>query len=219
VESAQNFEIVEQGFPEYMLEDSEFVGYPDKDTQEIIYRAAAFGVLPTEGPVNVLDVGCGRGDFGDYLLKTVNPKINYFGIDSAKLNIEVGTKKYSDVLKNSDLNMNLDIQTFDTEIYPENMKSYDWIFHITNLTLDYGYWEQGIKSSQKYVYLEKIIDKTISMSRIGSVFMLLNDYNMTETYIHYNIGSVSDILLERGMKFAIDNSDLNNIFKLIIFNN
>tara|TARA_Y100000389_G_C17404848_1_gene487474 strand:- start:490 stop:1260 length:771 start_codon:yes stop_codon:yes gene_type:complete len=202
-----------QPMPDHLINDPQSVGYPDLQTQEDIYRNAVFGILSSE-PDIILDVGCGRGDFGHYIRTVVNPDIVYRGIDTNDIMIEAGRQKYSEVLASNEIeNFNLETKLFDVNEVDDTI--YDWIFHVTNMTVNYGY----TVPFNQYDYLEQIIDKTIQQSNKGSVFVLLNDHNATESYLHYNIGSVAKMLHERGVKFAIDNSDFPNMFKLIIFNN
>jgi len=200
--------------PDHLLNDPQSVGYPDQQTQEDIYRNAVFGIL-AGGPETVLDVGCGRGDFGHYIRSTISSDIIYQGIDTNDIMIEAGRQRYADMLSTSDGKFNLETKLFDVEDLTETQNKYDWIFHVTNMTVNYGY----IVPFDQYEYLERVIDKSIRESNKGSVFVLLNDHNSTDTYLHYNIGAIANMLHERGVKFAIDNSDFPNMFKLIIFNN
>lgn len=192
--------------PQYMLNDPQWVGYPDKAMQEAVYQNAAFGALGSD-VVSVLDVGCGRGDFGDYIKNAINPEIEYFGIDANQHMINAGKKKYPD--------LRLDNQIFDIKQFQTEGRKYDWIFHVTNLTVDYGF----MGDANQYDYLDALVRKSINESNIGSVYILLNDGQRTDNYLHWNIGSVSQMLLFMGVRFAIDNTDFQNMFKLIIFNN
>lgn len=191
--------------PEYMLEDPRWVGYPDKKLQEEIYRTAAFGLIGI-GNESILDVGCGRGDFGHYLKSTINPDIEYIGIDANPHMINAGRQKYPD--------LSLSTRQFDIND-EDNGATYDWVTHITDLTVDYGF----IGQTNQYDYLDAIIRKSLSKAKIGTVFILLNDSNRTDEYLHWNIGSVAQMLLFMGVRFAIDNTDFPNMYKLIIFKN
>ena len=69
--------------------------------------------------------------------------------------------------------------------------------------------------------IEKILKKSLSVSNEGVVLMLLNsNSNLQDNlYMVYSLGEISEILYRSGYKFAIDNTDFSNIFKLIVLNN
>ena len=78
-------EPLEIEIPDYMLNDPEFVGYPDLEIQTAIYRWVANDIRS-----DVKDFGCGRGDFSKYFNQT-----DYYGIDSNPIKIKVARKKYN----------------------------------------------------------------------------------------------------------------------------
>jgi len=204
-------------FPEYMEADANYVGYPDLQTQYDVYRSAAFSLF-TVDTKTVLDVGCGRGDFGSYILTELKNDIKYTGIEQNQLMIDVGTKKYQSLINSG--NIEFRHAKFDSS-YPVTEK-YDLVFHNTNMTVDYGVYPNLMQNNNRYEYLSQMIQKSLEMSNIASVFMLLNDNNSSDTsdsYIHYSYGGISKILYDLNVRFAIDNTDFSSIIKLIVFNN
>lgn len=200
--------------PEYMLTDSNYVGFPDLQTQYDIYRSAAFSLF-TADTKTVLDVGCGRGDFGDFILNEIKSDVKYTGIEQNQLMIDVGIKKYQSLVNSG--NIEFKHSRFDLS-YPVTEK-YDLVFHNTNMTIDYGVYPNLLDGNNRYEYLSQMIQKSIEVSNVASVFMLLNDNSLTDTYVHYSYGGISKILYDLNVRFAIDNTDFSSIIKLIVFNN
>lgn len=206
-------------FPPYMVDDPTFMGYPDTNMQVLLYQSTVFGILGN-GYKTVLDVGCGRGDFGNYLFNS-GYNVGYTGIDLSPLAVDVGKFKYQNLIDKDTVNesgnkkfelLNLNFDT-DTEI----TNRYDWVFHITNLTIDYG----NFKNRSRYEYLEQLVMKSLEIANEGVIFMLLNENAefKDDLYINYSFTEISNIMFKHGYKFAIDNTDFPNIFKLIVLNN
>lgn len=197
-------------YPDYLLNDSIVLGYAYDEIQYSVYRSAQYFTINT-GYETVLDIGCGRGDFGNHLLQQF-PNIQYTGIDLNPLLIEVGKKKYSELAPDKFILLN---QKFSSE-YPTDIK-YDWVYHITDLTLDYGvHSEVNTNQLKRYELLEWNIIKSLELCKIGCVFMLLNDKEHTEGYLNYSYSPITEILYRLNAKFAFDNSDLPNVTKLVV---
>lgn len=205
----------EEAFPDYMISDSLTVGYETEDLQNLIYSSAIVGTVHPDVTSTVLDVGCGRGDFGRYLLMDMNcQKIKYTGIDSNPLMIEVGKYKYDFLIEESNsefFEFALKSEVFD-ENYDETTK-YDWVFHNTNITMNYG----NIQTDQ-YEYLEMMIRKSLNICNVGSVFMLLPETsnNNESDYIFYKRSRIVEIINAIGVPYAIDCTDSTSFFKLIL---
>lgn len=202
--------------PDYLMNDCKWLGYEDSTIQNKMYWASVVGSIHGDNN-KVLDVGCGRGDFGNFLLTMVNTDIEYTGIDLNEIAIDVGNKKYAHHIENESTKFTLEAGT-----WPYDFKDdvqYNWIFHNTNITLDYG-----VMGDDKYSYLEKMIESSLKMATNGVVFMLLNegeyhqDDELIAEYIRFSYDGIFNILSKMNVKFAFDNTDFKNIFKLIIFN-
>lgn len=76
--------------PDYLIHDSEIVGYPDIDFQQQIYLWAISDILIAGR--SVLDVGAGRGDLFHFLGSVGT----YCGYDTNKILTEIGPTKYPD---------------------------------------------------------------------------------------------------------------------------
>lgn len=76
------------GFPPYLIDDPEAVGYPSDEFQQEIYDWV-LEYVPSFTIKTVKDFGCGRGDFG----KNFFPNY-YTGIDLNKIIVDTGRQKY-----------------------------------------------------------------------------------------------------------------------------
>jgi SAM-dependent methyltransferase len=203
-------------FPEYMLNDPSFIGFADSDTQSILYNSAAFSLF-TPDVNSILDVGCGRGDFGKFIQSNIKTDVNYKGIDLNPIVIQAGRHKYKDEIESGQFV--LENQVFNIN-YSDNTK-YDWVFHNFSLIMAYGVPGSDITTimENRYTYLEQMITKSLEISNKGVVFMLLNDNTPTETLFHFSHSGIAKILYDLNFRFAIDNSEFPTIFKLVVFNN
>lgn len=198
--------------PIYMQIDSDFVGYESEHQQYTVYRAAAYATIVT-GLESVLDIGCGRGDFGDYVLSRY-PNVKYTGFDSNQLMIDIGKLKFSQ--KYSPFRFNLEQLSFNNTITTE--QTYDYVYNINNMSIDYGIWPDISKDDNRYMYFKMMLQKSLDLCNIGTVFMLHSDaYKSTESGIlTYELSPISAILHDMNLKFAIDNTDTPEIYKLIV---
>lgn len=197
-------------FPEYMVVNTNIVGYETQKDQYSNYLSAAFGTIVT-GVETVLDVGCGRGDFGDYLL-TRHPNVKYTGIDLNKIMIDLGRHKYSDAY--STYRYNLEHAIFDAGFKTD--QRYDYVYHIHDLSINYGVWPDLYNEESKYEYLKMMILKSLEICNSGVVFMLFNDSTESDLHMTFSLSPISKIMYELNLKFAIDNTDIPNTYKLLI---
>ena len=202
-----------QPFPDYMIHDSDFVGYESEKHQYTIYKAAEFATIVT-GVETVLDVGCGRGDFGDYLLNRF-PNVKYTGIDLNDIMIQLGQYKYSE--KYSSFRYNLQASIFPNTF--STSEKYDYVYHINSLSIDYGIWNNVFFDENRYEYLKQILLNSLEICNIGVVFMLYNDSMETPGQLTYALSPVSKILYDMNLKFAIDNTDVPDMYKLVVLKN
>lgn len=202
-------EIVQDDFhpepiiPEYMINDPQFVGYSSIQEQMDIYQIASHGHFGIETK-SILDVGCGRGDFSRFIIEHVKSDIQYFGIDKNPIMNTIADIKYPGI--------NITHVDFDVLLAP--LSPYDWVFHINNLSVNYG----NIKPDEtKYDYLQSVISKSLSISKDG-VILILNSDSEDENIITHSIDKVVMILKDMNVRFAIDNTDIRNTYKVIIYN-
>jgi SAM-dependent methyltransferase len=200
-------------FPAYMINDSSFVGYESEFQQYTLYRAAEFGTIVT-GIENVLDVGAGRGDFGHYLLARY-PNVKYTGLDFNQIMVQIGQYKYSE--KYSTFRFNLQEAIFNNSITIG--QKYDYVYNINNMSIDYGLWPDVYSGENRYEYLKMMIQKSMDLCNVGVVFMLHNDGSESSGQLTYSLTPVSNILYDMNLKFAIDNTDVPDMYKLVILKN
>jgi SAM-dependent methyltransferase len=203
----------ESPYPNYMIEDSNFVGYESDYQQYVLYRAAEFGTIVT-GIETVLDVGCGRGDFGSYLLNRY-PNVKYTGLDLNELMIQIGQHKYSQTF--STFRYNLQEAIFNNQL--STGQKYDYVYHINTMSLDYGLWPEIYSDDRRYDYIKMMITKSLDLCNIGTVFILHNDSIESSGELSYSLTPLSKILYDMNVKFAIDNTDVPDMYKLVILKN
>jgi len=207
---------ITETFPDYMFNDANWVGYPDAEMQESVYNIASYGTFNADTN-SILDVGCGRGDYGHYIKTAVNPDIEYTGIDVNEFAIKVGKHKYSN------LNLDLHANVFNSDWLSERPDfMVDWVMHITNLTVDYNLYSDIFTENRRYDYFKEMLSLSMRIARSGAVFILLNDNqeNSAENqYLTHSFSELAKVLYGMNYAFAIDNTDYSNIFKLLVYNN
>lgn len=188
-------------FPDYLLNDPEIVGYPDAETQKEIYDW-----VKTKLPYNnfsVKDLGCGRGDFGnwlDYSFKyggdegEISPEIDYFGIDNNPNLIQVGQKKYPELkLIYSDFN-DVSIQT-------------DFTVCIGTLNDEHDL--------DKWMMFNKTLNHALNNTKTAILFVLQANCYGIEGHLDYPLHELVQNLSE-GIRFEIDYSKLEDIYLLTV---
>lgn len=187
-------------YPEHLISSPEVVGYPTLEFQENIYRLSVQGVFDP-AIKSVLDIGCGRGDFGSYLKKVVNPELDYTGIDMNPLHVDIGKYKFKDFL-----NFNL---------ISGNILEYSGTHDICviNSIFENNY---DNHTTDKYEYFKEILIKALDISDLGVVIIALNDRYPNEPYITHNMSEIVKILTELELKFSLENTELPNVYKVMI---
>lgn len=194
-------------YPDYMFNDPEFVGFPDYHLQDDIYTLTTFGIDFSQ--VNsVLDLGCGRGDFGQFLkYKFNNPghNIKYTGIDKNPIAIDVGNLKWNNLIEFNLINKSI------KEHLTDSPHTYDWIFCNSGITNDMSeeYHEPEILNTLLHAY-EKC--------NVGCSFVLLknNDSLPQGNNIGFYMDEICKFLSFKKIPFAIDNSEYENIFRVLL---
>lgn len=187
-------------YPDHLISSPEVIGYPTLEFQENIYRLSAQGVF--DPSINsILDIGCGRGDFGSYLKKVVNSELDYTGIDMNPLHIDIGKYKFKDFQK--------------FNLIAENVLNYSGTHDICviNSIFENNY---DNHSESTYDYFKKILYKALDISDIGVVIVALNDRFKNEPYTTFNMAEITSILTELELKFSIENTEFSNVFKIMI---
>lgn len=199
---------------DYILHDPQIVGYVDQQQQEAVYRFAQHGIelntdphLQTGPTTSILDIGCGRGDFYDFLLKS-GIEVNYTGFDSNPVMLNAGHSKYSYPLNIS----NNDFLQPQSSILEQ---TWDWVFSV--LTLQHSYGKDNI---DKWTRLRMLLDAALAVSTNG-VVLVLNHSALGPDWVEYPIPNVVDLLCEYNLKFAVDYTEdyliSYGIYKVVIF--
>lgn len=192
--------IIKTEYPDYVINSPQTVGYPSSEYQEGIYRylsADIFGYDIT----SVLDVGCGRGDYGSYLKRVINPDIEYTGIDINQLLIDVGKHKFKDFTK--------------FNLIHGNILDYSGTYDICILNYIFNNnYDSYIIS--KYDYLLSVIDKALNISNYGIVLTILDDTQTTDDIIGFNISEITNILNSLQLPYVIYKTYNISTYKIII---
>lgn len=198
----------------YLLKDSQIVGYVDEQQQQAVYRFAQHGLELNTDPhlltgitTSILDIGCGRGDFYNFLLNS-GIDVNYTGFDTNPILLNAGRSKYSYPINIS----NDDFLQPSSHILEQK---WDWIFSI--LTLQHPYGKDNI---DKWTRLRMLLDTALAVSNTG-VVLILNHSALGQDWVEYPIPNVVDLLCEYNLKFAIDNTEeyliSYGIYKVVVF--
>jgi len=185
----------------YMIEDPQFVNYPDQATQEEIYKYALMDIPDMDNP-NILDLGAGRGDLKSFA-SLYFPEVIYTGVERNKIAVEAGKQKYDGI--------NIINQDIFDYVSPD---PHDVILSI--LTMDINYGGQGEDVNQYLCdYIEHMLN---SKANLYSIILP----SVTES----EVGNVFDISLavkhlellrkEDNIRYAIDVSYDFDIFKILI---
>jgi len=151
-------------------------------------------------PINsVLDVGCGFGDFGNWLSSRF-PNIDYTGVDINPNLIEIGKEKFG-------LNLYHKNNTFD---YEEN--SFD-------LVVSNGIFNAQLNYECQLAYLEKYLVSFYKISRLGFACDFMSEYvdfKHSGSY-HTKEQDVIKIVKKFTKRYIIRNDYLDYEFMIYVF--
>ena len=158
-----NTDIHHKDLPDYLINDTEVVGYPDEEMQDEIYD---WVLNATDDRQSIKDYGCGRGD-----INGGNDFYFYLGIDKNPIMIRAGKQKWPDVNIIHDDYLNVDTVT-------------DHTVCVGTLNVDHGY--------DKWEYFSKTLDKGLETSTKSVIFILARkmelegflDYPFDELFQH-----------------------------------
>lgn len=186
--------------PERLLIDTLMLGYEDFNHQISTYSWAISGLDLDNS--SIIDIGCSRGDFGNFILNENIDNIDYTGVDFNNTMISIANAKYPPK---------------DYPLLENKIQLNDW-FNIDQ-TYDWSFCIYGIMynnyTDDCYEYLDKTIKKMYDIVNEGCIFILLSGDDLDEQYYSYDIGRVCDLI--KGYKYGIDNTLYDNSFKLAIF--
>jgi SAM-dependent methyltransferase len=129
----------------------------DKARQELRFRTALELVNHTEGKItSVLDVGCGFGDFGEYMSKA-GLNIAYKGIDINPTLVKVGKEKYPKL----DLSVN--------DVLLLNNVKYD-------LVMASGIFSYELKKENIFDYINRMTSKFYEFCNVGVYVDFMSTY-------------------------------------------
>lgn len=174
--------------PDYLVNDSEIVGFPDKEMQYDIYNWVKSKIL-TGGSIK--DLGCGRGDFYS-VIKELN---EYFGIDSNINLINVGKQKYPEINLIHNNFLNIDLVS-------------DYSICIGTLN--------DVHGDDKWAMFMKVLSYCLQTTNIASIFVLSRNMEGYDQYLDYPFTELFNYLpIDR--RFEIDYHRYEDIYLLTVY--
>lgn len=213
-EQNETLEAEKTRIPEYLLTDTEVVGYPDLEMQENIYSYAIRTVLPafldTTDPIDVVDIGAGRGDLRGFLARKYADNeglsgINYYGYELNSIHRNIAMQKYGIFLSGKE--------------FSEVRASFKgWGFCIGSLNDDYGLFD--LSEESKLFYFRKLLSNALDIISEGVVFILLNDNRSDSNLISFPVSSIVRLLEEHfpDIAYTVDQSSFHGIYRLVVYN-
>lgn len=186
-------------FPDYLINDPEIVGYPDKEMQEEIYEWVIES-LPSHN-FSIKDLGSGRCDFYDYMSISYGTRINassgisYHGIDSNPNLCNVAKYKYPNVNVINNNYFDVNLQT-------------DYTILIGTLNTNNG-------NSDKWDNFNKTLIYALNNTNKAIIFVLARNMDGLDGYFDYPFEELFQHL-HPALKFTIDYSKFEDIYKLVV---
>jgi hypothetical protein len=183
--------------------DPRMLGYSDDDDQYSTYMFALHGLNLTDEPISILDLGAGTCDILNYLPNTVS---EYHAVELNPLFVEIAKKKFAS--KNPNI---IHANYLDDSIITMDVPTVDWVLNVRNLQMNYG---DDLNSWSRF---RKTLLYSLRKCNIGTIFILSHDNNGVDAFTNYPIPNVIDVIMEYGLQFVVDYSEMDNIYKLIVF--
>ncbi len=192
-------EELDERFPNYLINDPEIVGYPDKEMQEEIYEWVVSS-LPKYN-FSIKDLGSGRCDFYRYIMTDFSSLldsrvgISYHGIESNPNLCNVAKYKYPDVNVINNNYFDVNLQT-------------DYTILIGTLNTNEGINHKWDNFNKTLIYALNNTNKAI-------IFVLARNMDGLEGYFDYPFEELFQHL-HPSLKFTIDYSKFEDIYKLVV---
>jgi SAM-dependent methyltransferase len=147
---------------------------------------------------SVLDVGCGQGDFYNYIK---NNKIQYYGIDISELMIKKAKQT------------NPNVKFFQKDFLEEKFENFDYVIASGAFSF---------KTKNQYEYIENCIEKcykTCNKAAALTVTSELADIKYDEPLFYYSPIQILEIALKFTPYIIINTSSLPNELVLFLYKN
>jgi len=178
---------------------TDVVGYPNREIQYKTY-AKINSLIPIED--SILDFGCGRGDFYNWV-KSIpgHESKKYIGVDFDKSLIQSGNNLYKDISL-IDSNWNSISRSLNA----------DWCININSMNYDYN------QSKDTKKYLQKTIKKMLKHANKGVILLLASELVLNDIpWTQYNPGDTLNWARDEFSNVAVDHSSFMNSFILVIY--
>ena len=205
-ESQENFGIIDSDDVSYLYYNPNTVGYPSEDDQLLTYQLICSHITGTssEDQWSILDFGCARGDFGEYVINNLGTN-NYIGIDSNQILIDAGKEIYNNKFELTCVNW------FDM---PSELMA-DWAVNINSNNIRYD-----TTSLSDFEYLKRTIRIMHQHATYGSIILLTSgiaSYAYNDGLINWNPGDEFNWAQATFVQAVLDHTCSDNSFILIIY--
>jgi SAM-dependent methyltransferase len=188
----------EESTPDYLLNDPRVIGYNNKEEQNLLFGILSqIGVIPSQE--SILDIGCGVGDYYEYVNQNIDVPTKYLGIDINPNMISLAKQKYPDI-------------NFETKDLADQTERFDFVVAsgLFNLKL----------TDDMYDYVYKSIDKMYELAKGGVAFnMLSNDNNISpiDGLAYYNPIDIFQYCKEKFNRVILRHDYLDDDFTIFIY--
>lgn len=168
------------------------LGWANREEQQYRFRKMCRVGMVYEDDCSILDVGCGFGDFIDYLGVVIGWGFQYKGIDVRKEAIEIAKTKHPA--------FDFDVSS----VYDEKFK-YRWVIANGIFSLDYPEWEIHTANTIDKMY--ELCNKGVAVNFIPTIPSALGGM-LRRTSVDEVNTIVKDKYTEYTIQYSKDNNDI-----------
>jgi SAM-dependent methyltransferase len=180
---------------EFGIHAPQALGWKEKENQEVRFEALS-GLIDLRDR-SVLDIGCGKGDFLDFL-SGKNIHCDYTGIDQIKVFIELASERYR---------TNKSAAFLLGDFWTADLGKYDYV--IASGALSYQV------KDQNFIY--KMISRLFSLSKIAFAFNLMEKAEINNSLIAtYDKKEILDFCRKLSSNVLLKDDYLEGDFTLIM---
>lgn len=187
--------------PDYILNDPQQVGYPDKEMQDEIYGWVYDSVNKLADPdtrfrSTITDFGAGRGDISHWF--SGGDAFKYTGFETNPILVQAGNQKYKE-------SKYIDFTLIQQDFFDSNIKS-DFTICVGTLN--------SIPTENKWGLFRRTMQKALETTEKAIIFVLSNKFDV-EGFNDFPFKELFDHLPNN--PFTIDCTKFEDIYMLVIY--